>query len=88
MALDSAAKRCSALHFLMPGYAKAVIPAGTVDQADRQDVIWCYRGISAAALVTLIVRFFALDPKYQFAALEPKYQFGEKGPKYKFKAPE
>ena len=47
MAIDTATKRASALgtrrRRLLP------IPDGTIDQADRQTLLWCYGGILAAA---------------------------------------
>ena len=49
MAVDSAVKRASATHFLVPGYALGVYPSGTVD---RQASAWCYSGIAAEAAVT------------------------------------
>lgn len=48
MAVDSAAKRASVTHFLVSSMPKGVIPGGSVDQADRQDASWAYRGILAA----------------------------------------
>lgn len=49
MAVDSMAKRASATLFMNPSQAKGVVPGGAVDQADRQDVVWMYRGILATA---------------------------------------
>ena len=49
MAVDSMAKRASATLFMHFGQARGVVPGGSVDQADRQDVVWMYRGILASA---------------------------------------
>jgi len=51
MALDSAAKRISATHFLRSGIAP-IFPDGTISQADRQSAIHSYGGILAATLTT------------------------------------
>lgn len=50
MAVDTMQKRASATLFMNPSQAKGVVPGGAVDQADRQDVIWAYRGILAASI--------------------------------------
>lgn len=47
MAVDTAAKRASALAMTLP------IPDGTIDQGDRQHVLWTYGGVLAALLVTV-----------------------------------
>jgi hypothetical protein len=46
---DSKEKRLSATHFLFPGFAKGVYPAGHVEKEEREDVTWAYRGIDAGA---------------------------------------
>ena len=43
MAIDTAAKRASALGFVVFGLT--VIPDGTIGQADRQTLLNCYGGI-------------------------------------------
>ena len=42
MAIDTAAKRASVMHM--------IIPDGSIDQADRQTITWMYGGILASAL--------------------------------------
>lgn len=48
MAIDTKEKRISATLFYP--HAKAVNPADGVNQADRQDASWSYRGILAIAI--------------------------------------
>ena len=45
MAIDTAAKRASVVHM--------IIPDGTLGQADRQTVAWMYGGILAGALAVV-----------------------------------
>ena len=67
MAVDSAFKRCSATHFLIPGFAKGVFPGGAgVSQAERQDVSWCYGGILAGAGAGVTIPIF----EYHYRMLE------------------
>ena len=47
MAIDTAAKRASALAFCLPIILVLPIPDGTVAQADRQHLLGCYGGILA-----------------------------------------
>ena len=47
MAIDTAAKRCSAATVGPPTTGKPILPGGGVTAADRQDVNWLYRGILA-----------------------------------------
>ena len=49
MAIDTIAKRFSALIANLPTYSRVVIPDGTVAKADRQTIALCYGGIAAAA---------------------------------------
>lgn len=49
MAIDTVAKRYSALIANLPIYSRTVIPDGTVAKADRQTIALCYGGISAGA---------------------------------------
>ena len=50
MAIDTAAKRASAIFPWIPR-PRSVLPAAGVDQGDRQDVAWAYRGILAGLAV-------------------------------------
>lgn len=45
MAIDTAAKRFSLMHLAMPWRGPAVVPTGTVDQAERQTFLNYYSGI-------------------------------------------
>jgi hypothetical protein len=51
MPLDSRNKRASALGIGLAALVVLPAPDGTVVQADRQQVAYCYAGISAQALV-------------------------------------
>ena len=53
MAIDTAAKRASSTLFVVPSFAIGVIPDGTIDQGDRQAVVWMYSGILAEAAVVV-----------------------------------
>lgn len=55
MAIDSAAKRCSALAARrLPWFRRfGPIPDGTVSQEDRQQVWFVYNGIAATAIVSV-----------------------------------
>jgi len=51
MAIDTAAKRASAARFGRPWASVLLAPAGAVDQAARQAVVWLYSGVLAGAPV-------------------------------------
>lgn len=51
MAVDTAAKRLSALHLGSPWRLTLPLPDGTIGQADRQTLTYLYGGISAGAPV-------------------------------------
>lgn len=53
MALDTAAKRHSALSWGQP-WRTPPRPSGTVDQAERQAAAFCYGGILASAAAALV----------------------------------
>lgn len=53
MAIDTAAKRYSAMNVMCPWRHVAVLPTGTVDAAARQTVRWLYAGILAAGGVAI-----------------------------------
>ena len=50
MAIDTAAKRASAIFPWIPR-ARSVLPVAGIDQGDRQDIAWAYRGILAGLAV-------------------------------------
>lgn len=68
MALDSRNRRASALGIGLAALVVLPAPDGTITQADRQHVAFCYAGIEAGALfsydfvefddVTLAVAYF------------------------------
>ncbi len=49
MAVDTQAKRISAIGLLRPWYPVAVPPTGAITQEDRQATAWMYVGVEAAA---------------------------------------
>jgi hypothetical protein len=53
MAVDTRNKRASVLGLTLAALAVLPAPDGTVAQADRQQVAWCYAGISAEPLSVL-----------------------------------
>lgn len=53
MAIDTAAKRYSAMNVMCPWRHVAVLPSGTVDGAARQAIRWLYSGILAAGGVVI-----------------------------------
>ncbi len=57
MAIDSAAKRNSALNFVRHMKGR-LIPDGTISGVDFLDVVGFYRGIAASAPVVLAVLIF------------------------------
>lgn len=73
MAIDSRQKRESACFFGLTCRPRTIEPDGTISQADRQDIVGFYRGISAEALA--VVRVFVRDlaEKYSITDLTPKY---------------
>ncbi len=67
MAVDTAAKRNSARHFMQTGLTP-ILPDGTIAQADRQSSVHSYGGILSATLtagtassVSSNVWFFFID---------------------------
>jgi hypothetical protein len=57
MAIDTAAKRFSAMNLLCPWRGVAVVPTGTIGAAARQTVRWLYSGILAQA--GIIIGYYA-----------------------------
>ena len=51
MAIDTALKRGSAVHVMMPWRSMLPVPDSTIDQADRQVVPFMYSGILAGVIV-------------------------------------
>ncbi len=50
MAVDTAAKRASAMAFGMPLLGPLPIPDASVDQGDRQHLLGCYSGIDTSVV--------------------------------------
>lgn len=55
MALDTANKRLSAIHLGSPWRGLLPIPDGTLNQGDRQHVMFFYSGILAEAPATITI---------------------------------
>lgn len=53
--IDSAAKRLSAGNTLFSGYAKGVLPKGSVDAGSRHEVSWVYRGLADVSVRRYVV---------------------------------
>ena len=51
MAIDSAAKRQSAMMVFVPIHSRVPLPDGTVGQIDRQTLIMMYGGILAGVII-------------------------------------
>ena len=49
MAMDTDAKKWSAMHTTVPFYISTPLPAGAIDQGDKQELMHVYRGILAQA---------------------------------------
>ena len=56
MAVDTRDKRASAVGILLPWHHMLPLADTTIDQGDRQQTAWSYRGILAAALPVLFSR--------------------------------
>lgn len=54
MALDSAQKRFSAIHVMCPWRTPAIVPSGTIGQAQRQAILFLYTGILSTAPVVIV----------------------------------
>lgn len=54
MALDTAAKRFSAIHVMSPWRGLNVLPTGTITQAQRQGLARLYLGILAGAPIIVV----------------------------------
>jgi uncharacterized protein (DUF427 family) len=55
MAIDTDAKRFSAMNVMCPWRGIAALPSGTVDGAARQALRWLYSGIAATSEVISLV---------------------------------
>ena len=53
MAIDTAAKRSSALDFEEVWQPASPLPDGAVEQGDRQHMVWSYSGIAATGAVVV-----------------------------------
>lgn len=84
MAIDSQIKRLSITHLLIPSYPAGGHADSTVDQADRQDFMWMYRGLLAIAVARVKARFRPLGDRYIFELRGDKYVFRLRGDRYKF----
>lgn len=79
MSIDTRNKRASACFPLMPWRTSLPSPDGTVDQGDKQQVVFLYSGILAGALVVAcgLVRayFDSKQPSFSFDSKQPSLEF-------------
>jgi len=52
--LDSRSKRASSVSILVPFVLAPPLPDGTISQADRQHIAWCFSGIMAAGAAAVV----------------------------------
>ena len=77
MAIDSAAKRSSVLGVLLPCSPRYIAPDSSIDQGDRQDVSWVYRGILAGAAAVMAlqrIHSYVMQSRYSATVLADKYR--------------
>jgi len=72
MAIDTAAKRASATGFVIPSYAIAIFPDGTIERSDSQAATWLYNGIAAALLGMVELTLSTRSPSLQLFRRSPK----------------
>lgn len=86
MAIDSVAKRASALYFI--GRRKGrLIPDGAIAQPDFQNIVGFYMGIQAddpAAAVVFPIAFYLKGEKHRLRAKGSQHEFSKKSDKYRF----
>jgi len=68
--MNTKAKRRSAIHTLLPFFPGIGEPDGSIDQGDRQESVWVYRGILAFPPAVAIA-FDAFRPSVSFVARRP-----------------
>ena len=86
MAIDSEAKRASALYFVSHRKGR-LIPDGTIASPDFQDIVGFYVGIAASAPVGVEnapIGFLHKGSKHLFVGKGPKHGFKNKGSKHRF----
>jgi len=88
MAIDSAAKRYSAMQAFNPVAFHVPLPDGDVDQGDRQTLAGFYRGIPAGVLVLVVglmrITFRVIKPTMSFLGFKPTMTFAAKKPTMSF----
>ena len=57
MAIDTYAKKASALKAFNVAQACYVVPPASIQSGDMHDVLWCYRGLADEAAVGIQWRF-------------------------------
>lgn len=56
--MNSRDKRASAVQFLKPFYVALPQPDGSINQADKQHITTCYRGILAGEIIPVFYPYF------------------------------
>ena len=86
MAFDTQAERLSIAHLLLPCYPSTGWPDGDIDQADRQDFIWLYRGLLAPSSVVpavFTIAFNVYRPGMNIIVKKPVVGFTTEKPEVK-----
>lgn len=65
MAVDTQYKRLSITHMLVPSMPAGGQPTGLINQADRQDMMWMYRGLSAGGTTFQRIRARVVGDRYR-----------------------
>ncbi len=68
MAVDTTNKRYSAMHIGLPWRTSLPIPDGTIDQGDRQQVAWLYRGVLASSGAVIVTGPFCIEAMDAYTA--------------------
>jgi len=86
MAIDSAAKRASALYFVRHRKGR-LIPDGTIAGVDFLDAVGFYRGIAASAVVVSVGIFTTVEIATSYSAeeIETSYSAAEIATSYSAK---
>ena len=82
MAIDTAAKRSSALDHEEPWQFGIPFPDGTISQADRQHLAFCYSGITVVEVITEELDLTAPGRDYALTALERDFTLSAPGRDY------
>jgi len=79
--LDTRSKRASSVNFFTPYALDLVLPDGTIDQGDRQHIVWDYSGVLAQVITPSIIigliciTFSEKQPALTFTSMQPAITF-------------